>query len=295
MEKVSVIVPIYNVAKYLDRCIASIVEQDYPNLEIILVNDGSTDDSLQICAQYAEKDHRIKIINQPNQGRGAARNHGLDAATAPLVTFVDGDDFILYNYVTTLVKQKQHYQTDIAQTAYMIYKPKIDSYYENSGLDEDDTSLDGAYSPIEWLQTHPFFANGMTTQTGARLYDRQLFKNIRFPENHLPFEDAYTSWQVTLTANQISFENRLTYAVTYGRPDSITNTDHYGAIYHSVKAKEEKLAVMQAAGLQPTVLLDDYLTDLEKLKTMALKNGDYSTWQRTTSKLAIIKKYKNKL
>ena len=292
MEKVSVIVPIYNVAKYLDRCVASIVEQDYANLEIILVNDGSTDDSLQICAQYAAKDHRIKIINHPNQGRGAARNHGLDAATAPLVTFVDGDDFILPNYVTTLVKQKQHYQTGIAQTTYMIYRAKLDNYYESRELKHDDTSLDGVYSPAKWLQTPPFFANGMTSQTGARLYDRQLFKNIRFPENHLPFEDGYTSWQVTLLSNKISFENRPTYVITYDRPDSITNTDHYGAIYHSVKAKEEKLTVMQAAGLHPSTLINDYLTDLEKLKTMALKNGDYSTWQRTTSKLAIIEKYK---
>ena len=92
--KISVIVPVYNVAQYLSRSLDSIVNQTYSNLEIILVNDGSSDNSGQICDDYAAKDSRIKVIHQPNQGPGAARNIGFETATAEWITCIDSDDFI---------------------------------------------------------------------------------------------------------------------------------------------------------------------------------------------------------
>ena len=92
VEIVSVIVPIYNVEKYLDRCISSIINQTYKNLEIILVDDGSTDKSGAICDNYKIKDCRIKVIHKQNGGLGYARNSGLDVATGQYVTFIDGDD-----------------------------------------------------------------------------------------------------------------------------------------------------------------------------------------------------------
>lgn len=92
--KISVIVPVYNVEQYLEECIESIINQDYENLEIILINDGSTDSSPQICERYAEKDNRIIFINQENAGVSAARNKGLDVATGDLINFIDSDDWI---------------------------------------------------------------------------------------------------------------------------------------------------------------------------------------------------------
>ena len=92
--KISVIVPVYNVEKYLRRCVDSILNQTYRNLEIILVNDGSTDSSLQICNEYVQKDARIVVINKPNGGLSSARNAGLDAATGDYIGFVDSDDYI---------------------------------------------------------------------------------------------------------------------------------------------------------------------------------------------------------
>ena len=94
MELISVIVPVYNVEKYLYRCVDSIINQTYENLEIILVNDGSKDSSGKICDEYQQRDLRIKVIHKENEGLGFARNSGLDIATGQYVTFIDGDDYI---------------------------------------------------------------------------------------------------------------------------------------------------------------------------------------------------------
>ena len=91
---ISVIVPVYNVAEYLSRCVDSILAQSYGNLQIILVNDGSSDDSGRICEEYAKKDTRIQVIHQKNGGLSSARNAGLDVSSGQYVGFVDSDDWI---------------------------------------------------------------------------------------------------------------------------------------------------------------------------------------------------------
>ncbi len=98
-KKVSVIVPVYNVGKYLAQCIESVQNQEYGNLEIILVDDGSTDDSGKICDSYADRDCRIKVVHKQNAGVSAARNSGMDIATGEYICFVDGDDYVMPDYV----------------------------------------------------------------------------------------------------------------------------------------------------------------------------------------------------
>ncbi len=111
---ISVIVPIYNVAAYLPRCVDSILAQTYKNLEIILVDDGSTDNCLEICQQYAQKDNRIKVIHQENKGVSAARNAGLDNMHGDFVAFVDPDDWLAENAYEILIDLHQKTGADIA-------------------------------------------------------------------------------------------------------------------------------------------------------------------------------------
>lgn len=117
--KVSVIVPIYNVEKYIGKCILSIIEQTYKNIEIILVDDGSLDDSGNIADEYATRDNRIKVIHKANAGVSAARNSGLDAATGDFVCFSDGDDYVMPYYVEHLLKLCLTDNADVAYTVDM--------------------------------------------------------------------------------------------------------------------------------------------------------------------------------
>jgi len=104
-EKVSVVIPVYNTENYLTECIKSVRAQTYPNLEILLINDGSTDGSLNICRWYASQDDRIRVIDQPNSGVSMARNAGIEASTGEYITFIDSDDMVAPQYCQHLVEK----------------------------------------------------------------------------------------------------------------------------------------------------------------------------------------------
>ena len=119
MEKISLIIPVYNVAKYLGRCLDSIVNQTYRNIEIICVNDGSTDDSLDILNSYALKDERVKIINRENNGVSSSRNVALDVAKGEWIMFVDSDDWIDLNVCEAAMKIALEDSADVVMWAYV--------------------------------------------------------------------------------------------------------------------------------------------------------------------------------
>ncbi|WP_416145204.1 glycosyltransferase family 2 protein [Planococcus koreensis] len=113
-ETISVIVPVYNVQEYLPKCLDSVIGQTYENLEILLVNDGSTDESAEICDRYARMDGRIHVIHQENQGLAAARNAGLEAAAGMYIGFVDSDDWIDLDMYEFLYRLMHEYRADLA-------------------------------------------------------------------------------------------------------------------------------------------------------------------------------------
>lgn len=123
MLLISIIVPIYNTAPYLDRCISSLIEQTHRNLEIILINDGSADNSLDICLEYAARDSRIQVISQENKGLGAARNAGLAIAKGDFIGFVDSDDYIAPHMMETLLAAAVQHDADFAGGGYYAVNP----------------------------------------------------------------------------------------------------------------------------------------------------------------------------
>lgn len=134
MIKISIIVPVFNVEKYLDRCITNIINQSYSNIEIIIINDGSTDNSLDICNKYKKIDNRIIVINQENQGLSAVRNKGIDIATGEYILFVDSDDILnvdlLKNIESLLNKENdvicfQHSINDSMECTYLDIEDKL--------------------------------------------------------------------------------------------------------------------------------------------------------------------------
>lgn len=118
-DKVSIIIPVYNVAPFVAICIESLIGQNYRNIEIILVDDGSTDESGKICDIYAEKDSRIRVIHKNNAGVSSARNSGMEICTGDYVCFVDGDDYVMEDYVSYLLALAIEYDADVALTTQM--------------------------------------------------------------------------------------------------------------------------------------------------------------------------------
>lgn len=113
MNKISVIVPIYNVEKYLPTCLNSIINQTYKNLEILLINDGSSDNSGEICENYAKMDNRIHVFHKRNEGVSSARNLGIDLSVGDFISFVDPDDFLDLNLYEIVISNMEKYNADI--------------------------------------------------------------------------------------------------------------------------------------------------------------------------------------
>ena len=118
MEKLTVIVPVYNSSKYLKKCIESILEQTYVNTEIILVNDGSTDNSIDICKEFKQIDNRIIVIDKENGGVASARNAGLEVATGSYVAFVDSDDYVEKDMYETMIEALNNNNADIVECGF---------------------------------------------------------------------------------------------------------------------------------------------------------------------------------
>ena len=139
MIKVSIVIPIYNTAKYLDKCLTSVITQSYQNIEIILVNDGSTDDCKSICDNYAKKDKRIIVLNQKNSGVSASRNNGIKVASGKYLCFLDSDDFIHPDYVQCLINnikentlsvcQMETFKNDVIPLKNIEEKKEFDRYH----------------------------------------------------------------------------------------------------------------------------------------------------------------------
>lgn len=134
-ELITLVIPIYNIENYLGRCLDSVINQTYKDLEIILVNDGSTDNSLEICESYAKEDSRIKIINKNNGGLSSARNVGLDACKGDYVTFIDSDDWVSLDYIEILYKNIIDNNADIS----IINAIKVKSQNNDFTLKEQKT------------------------------------------------------------------------------------------------------------------------------------------------------------
>ena len=122
---ISVIVPIYNTEKYLKRALNSLLKQTYQDLEILLIDDGSTDSSLKICQEYAKKDHRIKVFHQENKGVSVVRNFGLSVAKGEYISFLDSDDYMEPNMLQTLYQNLIDTESDISVCHYQKFKDQI--------------------------------------------------------------------------------------------------------------------------------------------------------------------------
>lgn len=195
MEKlISIIVPVYNVEKYLEKCVNSIINQTYNNIEIILVDDGSKDNSGQICEQLKGKDNRIKVIHKENGGLSDARNAGLKIAKGEYIGFVDSDDYIAEDMFETLYNLNKKYNSEISIVSYYeIYNGKVISVRNTKKLEE--------LNKIEAIK-ELLIDTKIQSYAWNKLFKRELFDNIEFPTNK-NFEDMATTLLLFEKANKV--------------------------------------------------------------------------------------------
>lgn len=236
MDLISVIVPVYNVEKYLNRCVDSIINQTYSNLEIILIDDGSTDTSGQICDEYKEKDERVYVIHQINGGLSVARNTGIDNANGNYLTFVDSDDLIHPQYIETLYKVIKKDNSDIVIADYERFDEfnKIDLEI-NDGTKYESNLLSNNEILTSFIQLKN---NSRFVSSCWKLFKKEVIGNIRFPKGRL-FEDEFTVYKFIYNANKISIIDKILYFY-YVNPKSITNNLNYNKMFDHFDAMFEQ-------------------------------------------------------
>ena len=220
-EKISVIIPIYKVEKYLDKCVESVVNQTYKNLEIILVDDGSPDNCPKMCDEWAKKDNRIKVIHKPNGGLSDARNAGLDNMTGKYVTFLDSDDYLDSAFCKTLYDLIKKYNADFAAAFLKWFsddpnEPMPSDVYLNAEYVEKYVEEDLVPSYL-FKKEIPNFVS-----SGSKLYKKEIFNDIRFDYGKL-HEDAFILPKILLNTKSFVYTNKLLYNY-YQRSTSIMHT-----------------------------------------------------------------------
>lgn len=231
---VSVIVPIYNVERYLDRCVESIVNQTYRNLEIILVDDGSPDKCPEICDEWARKDNRIKVVHKENGGLSDARNAGFEVSNGELVCYIDSDDWIELDFILSLYEAMMNSQADIAECATNYVSE--DGHVLRIRKTPDSVHLD-KISALRKL----VLEDGVYQTVWNKLYRRELC--IPFEKGKLN-EDEFFTWRVLDNANLIAFVEKPLYNYLQ-RGGSIIQSDYNIRRLDGVRAKFERMQELQ--------------------------------------------------
>lgn len=242
---VSIIVPIYNTEKYLRKCVDSILKQTYENLEVILVNDGSPDNSLEICREYERLDSRVKVINKKNGGLSSARNAGLEICTGKYITFVDSDDYLEKNAIKHLIENIKEGDADIAY----IHEIIVDEEYDEKQINLDE-HIKTIYYSRNFLSA--ICERKVNCAVWGKLFKRELFDVLRFNETRLNedfllFSEMLLEKEVKIiedTYNGYYYLERINSISRQGFSKSLKD-----AVYNTIEMKE--LAKKQCNSLVP--------------------------------------------
>lgn len=190
------IVPVYQVEKYIAQCIESVLNQTFKDFELILIDDGSKDQSGSICDLYAAKDDRILVIHTENRGAAAARNVGLDHASGRYITFLDGDDYLDEHMIARMYEEIEHSEYDMVVCDFLNLLPDEE---DNFIVHLQEETVNGR-NVLEHLKNERNY--GLWTIVWNKIYKREVLENLRFPDGKY-FEDEFFSNQLYLFSNQI--------------------------------------------------------------------------------------------
>ena len=213
---ISIVIPVYNVEKYLEQCLQSVQSQTYKHFEVILVNDGSTDSSLSICKKFVNQDKRFSVLTKKNGGLSSARNFGIKKAKGSFITFVDSDDYIVKDYLFHLVAGIKS-ETSIVCSKFFLVDEK-----GNLLTKKEVNRKKQAVVSIEESIKIFLLQNGYDHSAWGKLYPCSFFETIFFPEGKL-YEDMGTTYKLLKLASEVVFLEAYDYAYLQ-QPDSIMNS-----------------------------------------------------------------------
>ncbi len=213
-SKISLIIPVYNSEQYLARCLEAVLDQDYPNLEIVLIDDGSTDSSGVICDEYSSKFDNVHVVHIPNQGASLARKKGIEAARGEYLTFVDSDDYIASNYVSTLYHLIEKNGTKISACG-------VKRICENENVIEVEDKNEND-KLLDFDELMPRFFKYEFWGFWGGLYHRSVFDGLIFPKAALS-EDYYVKAQMFSNERQMAVTSAPLYFYEY-HPNSLSHT-----------------------------------------------------------------------
>lgn len=234
-EKISVIVPVYNVEAYLERCVESILKQTYSNLEILLVNDGSTDKSGELCDQLALRDQRIRVIHKENGGLSAARNTGIDHASSDLIGFIDSDDYIDEDMYETLYRQLRESNADLSMCG--LY----DVFHQipEKQVSEIKTWNLSSEEAIKMVME----AKILSVTAVNKLYKKELFNHLKFEVGKIA-EDAFIMIRLLDQCQKVVATNEKKYYYVH-RENSITTQKFSLKFLNVIEAYEQNANIIR--------------------------------------------------
>ncbi|NYS32889.1 glycosyltransferase family 2 protein [Streptococcus danieliae] len=290
METVTVIVPVFNAGSYLEPCLDSILGQTYRQLEIILVNDGSTDGSARICEDYRAKDPRVRVIHKRlgGSGVGAARNTALPLVTGDYILFVDNDDWLEATHVETLYRALKEQDADISLCNFTEYVDDRGAFrFHLQGEDYFQKTL----TPAEWFDYQYDARQGFSqvfTVPWAKLYKASLFQGIVYPEDE-KVEDDYTTWKLYLLADKLVYSHTGSY-FHRKRSNSVTRTVDAVHVF-PLRSIQERVTLLSLIGFDVTAELRAYRWRLQLHRESLLEAGQMQDYQKCLTLLKILDKW----
>jgi len=281
---ISVIIPVYGVERYLDRCVESVVSQTYRNLEIILVDDGGKDQCPAMCDAWGEKDSRIHVVHKTNGGLSSARNTGLDVANGEFIAFVDSDDWIEPTMLETMLGwMRNHAAADVVMCG-------TEKVYEDGRREHIDGHLpEREFNSDEALRDFLHHRNRMASAVWNKLFKADFFTGagcIRFPEG-LNNEDYYVLAQVYRTMSGVYFNSQALYHYRI-RENSITTAGLNAHSFDRAQIADKCREYLLESGYQDQASLDYFVMQgrydiVYDLARMSLDSEVLKTWRKELS------------
>ena len=281
---ISIIVPVYNMEDYLARCVDSILEQGYQNIEVILINDGSLDRSGKICDHYSSKDKRVRVIHKGNGGLADARNSGLAAARGEYITFIDSDDHVDPGYVRYLYRLLEDNGAAVSVCEFM-YEDTAGNITTHKCSREFLLEFTGEEACI-----NQFYRKDITNFAWGKMFRKELFAGIEFPKGML-YEDLGTLYKVFDRAEKIVWGNEPHYYYLQ-RKDSIMHSSFSDKKMDRIKISEQILEFTEGRSdeLRKAAECRLFVSAVQVLREMPLKDPQYAPQYEKVAE--IINRYK---